>query len=255
MNRFFRYFALLLALVSLFALSGCASILQAISPTPTPTPSPTPTATPTPSPSPTPTPEPTLVPTPTPIPDVDAYQLGFGGDYGYQNGFFRFGVKVPKHWFFYPRENVNELNEIYVAGKTESELTQIYIDHLKEGRFVYEMVALPEEGKDDLTILALDYSYDAGVEHTEFDVLREMEQLFLEDDGVQKKTVDQLAFSLIDMLGQEHPIYRYTTLQDGVELNCALLAIKQGTTFAIINISCEKEKNLNFILDSFFVTR
>lgn len=253
MKRFLRYFALFLALVSLLALSGCASILQAISPTPTP--SPTPTATPTPSPSPTPTPEPTPIPTPTPILNVDAYQLGFGGDYGYQNRFFRFGVKVPNHWFFYPRENVNELNEIYVAGKTESELTQIYIDRLKEGQFVYEMVALPEEGKDDLTILALDYSYDAGVEHTEFDVLREMERLFLEDDGVQKKTVDQLAFSLIDMLGQEHPIYRYTLQQDGVELYCALLVIKQGTTFAIVIVSCEKEKNLNLILDSFYVTR
>ena len=76
MKRFLRYFALLLALVSLFALSGCASILQAISPTPTP--SPTPTATPTPSPSPTPTPEPTPIPTPIPVLDVNAYQLGFG---------------------------------------------------------------------------------------------------------------------------------------------------------------------------------
>ena len=162
---------------------------------------------------------------------------------------------MPNRWIFYPRDNVNDLNKIGAVGMSEAELTQIYIDRLKEGQFVYEMVALPKEGKDDLTILALDYSYDVGVEHTEFGVLQEMEQLLLEDDGVQKVTIDHLTFTLIDMLGQEHPMYRYTTLHNGVELNCALLVIKQGTTFAIINISCEREKNLDFILDSFYVAK
>ena len=249
MKRFLRCFALFLAHVSLLSLTACTSIQHAISPTP----SPIPTATPTPSP--TPTPEPTPAPTPTPTPDIDAYQLGFAGNYGYQNTFLRFGVKVPNRWAFYSRDDMNELNEIDATGMTESELTQLYIDRLKDGQFVYEMVALPQEGEDSLTILALDYSYDDGEEYTEFDVLRAMRDMFLKKNGKQKDEINHLTFTLINMLGQEHPIYRYTIQQNGVELNGALLVIKQGTTFAIILVKCEREKNLNIILDSFYVTR
>lgn len=265
MKRHIRSIALLLALVNALLLTACGDILQAIaltplpSPTPTatPTPTPTPTTTPTPTPTPTATPtqEPTAVPTETPVPDLDAYQLGFGGDYGYHNDFFRFGFKLPKHWEFYSRGDMNYLNDIDSAGMSDVELTQAYIDQLREGLIVYEMAATPEEGESRLVIITMDNSQYKGAELTEFEALLTMREFLFDKDGDRVFDVSNFELTLVNLLGEDRPVFRYDTNKDGEELKGALLVLNQGQVFATLIITCAEDATIDEILNSFYVPR
>ena len=259
MKRYSRYIALMLALLSILTLSACSVIMQAISPTPSP--SPTPTATPTPSPTPTPTPtpsptpEPTPVPTPTPAPSVDELRLGTGGVSGYYNSFFRFGIKLSPDWYICTRQEMDDVNGFDTQGKSASATTQLYIDTLKEGLLVYDMNIMPYQGDDYIMILLLDYSVKNPGQHTELTVLQAMQDWALDYNGDQKADAKNVQLTTVNLLGEEHPIYRYDMKSDGKAMHGACLMLKQGSTFAMIIIDAVETETIDTILRGFYTVK
>lgn len=139
--------AVLLALLMLFSLVGCAGIAQLISPTPTPTA--TPTATPVPTPEPTPIP----VPTPSPTPYHEIYPITFGLSTGpsYQNEYFDIAFEVDDLWFIYSMEQYDKQNELEGLAK-EKLRQQAYLANLSSGSIVMDYDAVLRTGLKEIVV-------------------------------------------------------------------------------------------------------
>lgn len=259
MKRYLKYITLLLALLGLLYLSACGAIVQALAPAPTPTPvptatpTPTPVPTPTPAPTPTPTPVPTPTPasTPTPTPDIDSFELGSGGAFGYRSSFFRFGFELPLNWDVFDRTDVDYYSGIDTAG-SESGRTRMYIDRLKHGYYMFDFIATSGEGSGSVLVVLADYSADESTQYTELAVMRAMLDWALDYDGDQKMDVKNLQLATVDLLGDNHPIYRFEPDSDETTGYGAFLALKQGTTFAAIIIDAKNIAAIDLILNSFY---
>ena len=186
---------------------------------------------------------------------VDSLKLGFGGPNGYYNSFFRFGFPAPNNWYLYTPDQMNLVNEIDTTGKSTSVITQEYIDMLKQGKFVYDLYAMPYEGDDYMMIILLDYSYEGSAQHTEFAVMQAMQTWATDYNGDSKSDAKNLKLVVTDLLGTEHPVYRYDMKSNGKQMNGAFFVLKQGTTFAMIIIDAVDPATIDGILKTFYVVK
>ena len=141
---------LLIVVVSLFSLSGCAGMMRYVL-----TPTPTPTIAPTPEPTPVPTPVPT--PSPTPAPDINAFRGGFGDQSGYFSRYFDFGFNIPDGWYNYNRSDIDQLNTIQTLSTDRESYFQEYITRLKKGEVLYDYVAYRDKANELILVYMKDY--------------------------------------------------------------------------------------------------
>ena len=111
---------------------------------------------------------------------------------------------------------MDEVNGFDTVGKPASAVTQMYIDTLKAGSLVYDMNIMPFNGDDYIMILLLDYSTSNPGQYTELSVLQAMQDWALDYNGDQKADAKNVQLKTVNLLGEEHPIYRYDMKSDVV---------------------------------------
>lgn len=236
--------AVLLALLMLLSLVGCAGITQLISPTPSP--SPTPTATP------APTPEPMPTPSPSPAPDINSFRVGFGDETGYISRYFNFGVRIPYGWYYDDRDAIDEENKIQANRSDKEAYFQEYIDRLKSGEVLYDYFAYNIETSEMLFVYLQDNSsFDE-------DILSEKEVLDyfadkafdLDADGIAEAT--HLQSDTFELNNIKHGVYFYQMPYKGEINQCAILVIPQSTTYAIIIVDCLDQQTAKDIVYSIY---
>ncbi len=153
------------------------------------------------------------------------------------------------------RQEMDEVNGFDTVGKPDSAVTQLYIDTLKAGSLVYDMNIMPFNGDDYIMILLLDYSTSNPGQYTELSVLQAMQDWALDYNGDQKADAKNVQLTTVNLLGEEHPIYRYEMKSDGKAMHGAYLVLKQGTTFAMIIIDAIETETIDTILRGFYTIK
>ena len=128
-------------------------------------------------------------------------------------------------------------------------------DELKQGKLVYDLYAMPYEGDDYMMIILLDYSYEGSAQHTEFAVMQAMQTWATDYNGDSKSDAKNLKLVVTDLLGTEHPVFRYDMKSNGKQMNGAFFVLKQGTTFAMIIIDAVDPATIDGILKTFYVVK
>ena len=229
-------------LALLLALTGCATLVQLISPTPTPTATPTATPTPTPTPSPT--------PTATPEPNVQDFIVGTNDEHGYHSDFFRFGFLVPTSYVIDERSNLNQENGIDSSLTDPETIRKALIMRLKMQEILYDFLSGNTDDQCCIQILVRDYNSLDMTFESESEFLEHLEPWLLSTD--EKDRNENLVKTTVQLAGEEHPLYRYEVILNGVQLNGMIFTIKRGTTFAVIQMTTGIEEEMDYVLDSFY---
>jgi hypothetical protein len=126
---------------------------------------------------------------------------------------------------------------------------------LKQGKYLYDLYSMPYEGDDFMMIVLLDYTSEGAAQHTEFAVMQAMQDWALDYNSDAKSDAKNLKLVVTDLLGTEHPVYRYDMKSNGKEMNGAFFVLKQGTTFAMIIIDAVDTATIDGILKTFYVVK
>lgn len=236
----------LLALLMLLTLAGCAGITQLISPTPTPTA--TPTVAHTPTAEPTPTPEPT--PSPTPEPSLEDFVPGVNDELGYHSDFFRFGFLLPAGFKIESRSFVNQLNEVDSLLTDPEIIRRTLIMQLKMQNILYDFLAGITDDQYYVQILVRDYESSEFVFESEADFLEYLEPWLLSTE--EKDRNENLVRTTVDLAGEETPLYRYDVVQNNIRLRGMMFTIRQGATFAVVQMTMGSDEELDYVLGSFY---
>ena len=222
---------LLIVVVSLFSLSGCAGMMRYVL-----TPTPTPTIAPTPEPTPVPTPVPT--PSPTPAPDINAFRGGFGDQSGYFSRYFDFGFNIPDGWYNYNRSDIDQLNTIQTLSTDRESYFQEYITRLKKGEVLYDYVAYRDKANELILVYMKDYSKSDERDISKQEVLDYFAESFFDrdDDGIRDAL--NIRSETVWLNKIEYPLYFFEQALDDAYSYSAMMVIQQGTTFAIVLINC-----------------
>lgn len=188
-------------------------------------------------------------PSPTPfVANIDAFTVGTMDDKGYSSAFFGFGIDLPKGCLYYIRSDIDKLNQIQTDPTDQDAYRKEIIDRIKSGYAPYEYFAGNDLNGTSITIYGKDYSNNTAFSLTEYTVLDDQKGWLYDSNGDSQDDIGNLSLDVVDLLGVEHPIYRFDNLNDGYGNRGALLAIKQGTTFALILISGTDDNAINTIL-------
>lgn len=198
-------------------------------------------------------PEAPPVPSPTPfVPNIDAFTVGTIDDTGYASTFFGFGIYRPKFWGYYRRSDIDSLNQIQNNADDLDAYDQEMIDRIKNGDAPYEYFAGNDSNGESITIYVKDYAGYSDFTMIEYAVLNDMQGWLYDSNADSQEDIGNLKLDVVDLLGVEHPVYRYDNLNDGYGNRGAFLAIKQGTTFALILVNGEDDNAVNKILQNFY---
>lgn len=197
--------------------------------------------------------EPQPQPSPTPfVPNIDAFTVGTIDDNGYASTFFEFGFRLPEGWLYYPRSDIDNLNGIKAKETDSDEYRKELIDQLKKGNSLYEYFAGNDQNGESITIYAKDYTNQPDMLPIEVGVLNECLDWLQDANEDQQDDIKGLRLDVVELLGVEHPIYRYDDIAGGYGCRGALLAIKQGTTFALIKLSGVDDDSMNTLLKGYY---
>jgi hypothetical protein len=229
-----------LAAMMTICLIGCANLAQLITPTPSPTtvPTATPTATPTPT------------PTPTPEPNIDSFRVGYGDEKGYMSRFFDFGFDIPKGWYYYDRSMLDQGNQIQALNTDKEAYFQEYIDRLKSGETFQDYFAFNTETDEMVFVYVKDFSDPKDEGRTEQDILDYYAESVFDLDNDGKIEATNILSENLRLNRADHPFYFYEQPYHDVNFYCAIIAIPQGTTYAIIIVSCLDRQTTSQIIYS-----
>ena len=246
-----RWTAIALSLVAVCFLSACGSFQQALEPTPVLTPTVTPTSEP--PPTPTPTPTSSVTPLPTPTPGADSYQSGFWSDTGYYSKFFGFGIKPTLGWISYDQATlITKINGFAIDPTDRNAFDQASIEALKQGNVVFDFYAFQPETEDVLILLVADMAASGELQLSELNALEYYQTFLFDLDGDWKTDVTDVQMAVIDLFGEEHPVFKYRVDFAGKNTFGMVFAIKQGTIFAIVNLTSVDESKLDDVLKTFY---
>ena len=197
--------------------------------------------------------EPQPLPSPTPfVPNIDAFTVGTIDDTGYASTFFGFGFRLPEGWLYYPRSDTDNLNGIKAKETDSDEYRMELIDQLKKGYSLYEYFAGNDQNGESITIYVKDYTNQPDLPPMEVSVLNDCLEWLQDANGDQQDDIKDLRLDVVELLGVEHPIFRYDDIVGGYGCRGALLAIKQGPTFALIKLSGVDDDSINTLLNGYY---
>ncbi len=228
----------LLSFVLLVPSLACGAVGQERIPTPTITMTASPVQTPAPSPS-----QERM---------IDSFRAGDGNEKGYSSTYFGFGFHIPSGWMVQTQDQLDQLNGIQASRNDPEPYRQEIIESLKSGAALFDYYAYRDEEGEFVFVFALDYSNSPEEPVMEVSVLEKYIDMLIDFDNDGKEDVENIRLDVIDMLGVEHPVYRCNEVPGGGNSEFALLALKQGTSVALIEISGPNENRINSILDTFY---
>lgn len=193
-------------LALLLALTGCANIVQLISPTPSPTPE----------------------PTPEPLIQVEGIPITFGQMSGnsYANTYFDVAVELDDLWFAEDTQNLDELNGL-MGEVPQPEREQAYLDLLNDGVVVREFYAHSHTGLKSISVNIYDYSIQS---YQPPDILMYYIDLtFGLTDKLKEAgyTVLDGLSSTVNIAGELQYCFYYSYEMDGTVWNCALVMMSR----------------------------
>ena len=199
-----------------------------------------------------PTPTAQVLPSPTPKPGIDEYRAGYGDDYGYFSRYFNFGFALPYSWTSFERGEIDELNNLQTKRYYGDDYLNEVIDRLKSGESLYEYYAYNIATAENVTIYVTDYSAYPDEVVTELSFLKSVKDWLQDPQGDGTGTAENLRLETVTLLGVEHPVYRYDTNVEGFHYAGAFLVIKQGTSFAQINMLLNNFQRIKDVFHSFY---
>ena len=193
-------------------------------------------------------------PTPSPSQErsIDSFRAGDADELGYSSTYFGFGFHIPSGWTLQTRDQLDQMNGIQASRSDSEEYLQETIEHLKSGAALFDFYAYRDEEGEFAFVFALDYTNSSEEPVMEVAVLEQYIGTIIDFDKDGKENVENVRLETVDLLGVEHPVYRCNEVAGGGDSEFALLAIKQGTSVALIEISGPDENRINSILDSFY---
>lgn len=193
------------------------------------------------------------IPSPTPfVPNIDAFTVGTIDETGYSSAFFGFGIRLPEEWLYYAHSDIDGFNHIQTDPADPKAHDQEIIDLIKSGNAPYEYFAGNDLNGESITIYIKDYSDYSDFQLMEYVVLDDQQGWLYDSNSDSQDDIGNLSLEVVDLLGVEHPIYRYDNIADGFGNRGAFLAIKQGTTFALILIYGVDDNAVDDLLDGFY---
>lgn len=199
-----------------------------------------------------PTPTAQALPSPTPKPGIDEYRAGYGDDYGYFSRYFNFGFALPYSWTSFDQDEIDELNNFQTKRYYGDDYRNEVINRLKSGESLYEYYAYNIATAENVTIYVTDYSVYPDEVVTELSFLKSVKDWLQDPQGDGTGTAENLRLETVTLLGVEHPVYRYDTNDEGFHYAGAFLVIKQGTTFAQINLMLNNFQRIKDVFNSFY---
>jgi len=196
-------------------------------------------------------PQPTATPTPF-VPNIDAFTVGTIDDTGYSSAYFGFGIRLPEGWQYYTRSDTDELNHIESDPADQQAYAMENVEQLKNAEGHIEYFAGDGQTGESITIYVVDYARYPDEVLMEVSELDKSLEWLNDANNDSRDDIENLSLGVVDLLGVEHPIYRYDDLREGYGNRGAFLAIKQGTTFALILIYGADDNAVNAILQGFY---
>ena len=197
--------------------------------------------------------EPQPLPSPTPfVPNIDAFTVGTIDDTGYASVFFGFGFRLPEGWLYYPRSDIDKLNQIEADPTDQLAYTKENIDQLKNAEQHFDYFAGYDQKGESISIYVIDYARYPDEILLEVSELNKSRDWLSKLNGDSKGDIEHLTLDVVDLLGVEHPVDRFDIHLEGYGNRGAFLAIKRGTTFAMILISGNDDNAVNAILQDFY---
>ena len=241
-----KVLSVLLSVLFCLSLVSCKTAPDV--PMPTPTPTATPTATPVPTPE--PTPEPTPTPSPTPEPSIEDFVPGVNDELGYHSDFFRFGFLLPAGFRIESRSFVNQLNEVDSLLTDPEIIRRTLIMQLKMQNILYDFLAGITDDQYYVQILVRNYESSEFVFESEADFLEYLEPWLLSTE--EKDRNENLVRTTVDLAGEETSLYRYDVVQNNIRLRGMMFTIRQGATFAVVQMTMGSDEELDYVLGSFY---
>jgi len=194
-------------------------------------------------------------PTPSPSQErtIDSFRAGDGDDKGYSSTYFGFGFHIPSGWMLQTQDQLDQLNGIQASRSDPVTYRRETIELLKSGAALFDYYAYRDEEGEFVFVFALDYSNSSEEPVMEVSVLDKYINMLLDFNNDGKEDVENIRLDVVDLLGVEHPVYRCNAVPDGGNSEYAMLALKQGTSVALIEISGPNENRINSILDTFYL--
>ncbi len=183
---------------------------------------------------------------------IDAFQVGSTLEHGFESGFFGFGFRVPDTWYAYDSARIDLLNMMETDRSDPDAYNREYIDRLKEGETLYEYCTFETDSNSLALVFAADFSAPGDEPRSELSMLNIYKGNLFDMDHDGTVDIQNLQLTAINLLGEERLMYRFEGNEVALNDSGALLALKHGTTFEIILISCENGKKLDAILDGFY---
>jgi len=237
-----KILAVLLSVMVCVSLFSCKTAPTIADLTPSPAATPTPTATPSPTPTPT--------PAPTPEPDVRDFVPGTNDENGYHSDFFRFGFLVPTGYESSDRSFINEENSVDSSLTDPETIRKALIMQLKTQEILYDFLAGNTDKQCTIQVLVRDFTADEFIFQSEAEFLEYLEPVLLSTE--EKDHNENLVRTTVILGGEEHPLYQYDTLLNGIQMKGMIFTIKRGTTFAIIQMTAVAQDEIEYVLKSLY---
>ena len=186
------------------------------------------------------------------VPSLETYTPGVVDETGYSSAFFGFGIRMPEGWLYYLKSDLDGLNEIKTKESDSEAYDQELVDQLENGNSLYEYFAGNGENGESITIYTKNYTNQPDLPPMEVSVLNDCLDWLNDANQDQQDDIKDLHLDVVELLGVEHPIYRYDDIVGGYGCRGALLAIKQGPIFALIKLSGVNDDSINTLLKGYY---
>ena len=150
------------------------------------------------------------------------------------------------------KSDLDGLNEIKTKESDSDAYDQELVDQLENGNSLYEYFAGNDENGESITIYTKNYTNQPDLPPMEVSVLNDCLDWLNDANQDQQDDIKDLHLDVVELLGVEHPIYRYDDIVGGYGCRGALLAIKQGQIFALIKLSGVNDDSINTLLKGYY---
>ena len=148
------------------------------------------------------------------------------------------------------RSFINEENRVDPSLTDPESIRKALIMQLKKQEILYDYLAGNTDKQCTIQVLVRDFTADEYIFQSEAEFLEYLEPVLLSTK--EKDHNENLVRTTVILGGEEHPLYQYDVLLNGIQMKGMIFTIKRGTTFAIIQMTAVAQDEIEYVLKSLY---